>query len=122
MVIAALLSIALSGTTPPKSPLCPTEWSPTQADILTVEKSIKLFGKHELSTYERYYAGVCVDGRKTIRGVFEIPYSSSRASPTIHIVKELELPVIMDGGCSIVDFTVDAADLTHGKARCHGYG
>ena len=74
-------------------------------------------GSRPFATYDRYYALDTAGGVATIQAVF-IHRSSGQG--TAKIVEPGKLPVIYDGGCSIIDAAFDPASKRTLRIACHG--
>lgn len=62
-------------------------------------------GARPIEDYDRYYAMDRIDDRNIVRGIFLLRSSFDRGAST------LDLPMIADGGCSVVSFFFDAESL-----------
>ena len=102
-----------------------TEWTPDAKDIGKLESVLKLSSAElispgskppaPLAKYARYYAGITVNGHRMIRGVLFF------ASPTgISVVREKDLPKIMDGGCGIINLLYDPEATRTVWISCNG--
>jgi hypothetical protein len=109
------------------------DWLPSAAQVATVEAAVKMPpGAKPLSDYTRYYTGiVAADGRmpgnvpaghKLIWGKYDLPFRYEPYRPGIHVVARSDMPLIMDGGCMIVNvyYDVDAGHIVYTK--CNGVG
>jgi hypothetical protein len=79
------------------------DWVPDISLVTKIEASLHLpDGAASLSSYTRYYAGTIKNGHRILLGHFEA------GSGKVQIVRSVrELPVIYDGGCSIVSIRYD---------------
>ncbi len=73
-------------------------------------------GAKPLDQYARYYAQDPDKG--FIHAVYTLPMDSKEAAAS-HIVAYDKLPVIMDGGCSVIDVTF-IRKIHALRAACHG--
>jgi hypothetical protein len=92
---------------------------PSKREIAALEEAIRLpEGSKALDQYRRFYAGK-VDGRKhMIVAVLELDPSNA----AIRIVDLEHLPVVFDGGCSVVDVQYEVESGSFRSVRCHGVG
>jgi hypothetical protein len=94
-----------------------TYWVPTTSVVAELEHGLSLpQGAYPLAKYTRYYTGLIRNGRHVVRGIFV------GGAPKVVIVKsELALPVVMDGGCHIinVDYEVESHKVL--QVFCNGY-
>ena len=97
-------------------------WTPTQADIVRLESGLKLpmapTPSGALKDYARYYAGIVQNGHRMIRGEFVAFDAAQRGS--VHITSEDKFPVIMDGGCGVVNFVYDVQTGKTVSIGCNG--
>jgi hypothetical protein len=90
-----------------------------------IESSLKLpKGTKPLASYDRYYAYAVRKGRKFLVGVFlyspALP-GIAEAVPGLHILeKESDLPVVLDGGCSVVTVVLDPDSSQEADVSCNG--
>jgi hypothetical protein len=90
-----------------------------------IESSLKLpNGAKPLVSYDRYYAYGVRRGRKVLVGVFldslALP-GIAEAAPGLHILeKESDLPVVHDGGCSVVTVVLDPHSPQEAEISCSG--
>jgi hypothetical protein len=81
-----------------------------------LERMLVLPGNaHSLFEYTRYYAMVTYNGRAMVRGVFV-----GGPSKLIVVKSEASLPLIMDGGCSVVNVLYDVMAHKVVRAACNG--
>jgi len=96
-----------------------SNWRPSASAIAALEGQLKLpKGAWPLSGYDRYYTGTWVSGRRMIKGVLYIEHANQHGK--VRIVTEQELPVIMDGGCSVVTVFFDVATNRVAGTFCNG--
>jgi hypothetical protein len=122
-LLASLLAISLASTA-----AYAQAWPPDLATIKKLEAGIqpddhqKSGSKlHDLSDYARYYAGYIEGGHRLIAGRFITHRWAGQKAAGIYIVVNREkLPVIFDGGCSVVSlvYDVDTAKLL--SLDCNG--
>ena len=101
---------------------------PDPTAVAHFESLVKLpRGADSLARYDRYYAGVYISGRKVIEGVYveiERDFRSGpnppRPRPSVHIVTPKRLPMIADGGCSVVTVFYDVKTDKAAGADCNG--
>ena len=100
--------------------------SPLDVALLhRIEPSLKLpNGAKPLVSYDRYYAYAIRRGRKVLVGVFLYSLALpgiAEAAPGLHILeKESDLPVIHDGGCSVVTVVLDPHSPQEADVSCNG--
>jgi len=71
--------------------------------ITNIEASLHLpDGAAPLSSYTRYYAGTIKKGHRILLGHFEAGSGKVQIVPSVR-----DLPVVYDGGCSIVSIRYD---------------
>jgi hypothetical protein len=105
-------------------PLCAADagWSPTQADIMRLENGLKLpmapSPSGPLKDYARYYAGIVQNGHRMIRG--ELVAFDAAQRGHVHITTEDKFPVIMDGGCGVVNLLYDVETGKTVSIGCNG--
>jgi hypothetical protein len=91
-------------------------WRPTSADLRFLERNLVLpVDALALDKYTRYYAGSIRDGRRIIRGVLV-----SGTSRVVIMSSLSDLPVILDGGCQIVNVEYDIGRRQLVRAACNG--
>ena len=73
-------------------------------------------GAYSLFEYTRYYAAVLHDGRSMVRGEFV-----GGPSKVVVVKGESSLPLIMDGGCSVVNVLYDVMAHKVVQVSCNGY-
>lgn len=84
--------------------------------IASVEAELVLPpGSQKLQNYTRYYQIFGRDTHSKIRGL----YVSDGTLGRVHIVRESEMPKILDGGCGVIDvvFTRSGKIIS---VQCHG--
>lgn len=93
------------------------EFVPSQGEITSLEKAIRLpEGSKPLGQYLRFYAGKVENGKHTIVAVLKL--DPSRAA--IRIVDLAHLPVVFDGGCSVVDAQYEIESGSFYRVACNG--
>ncbi len=127
MVRAAFLATILAVVSLPALaiPNSGEVWLPSMAEVQHVESKVTMpDGAQAMSAYVRYYAGITVDGRKVIYGVYlatgVVRDMKQDPRPGIRIVTAREVPEIDDGGCSQVNVEFDVASDTVTRVRCNG--
>jgi len=90
-----------------------------------IESTLKLpEGARPLSSYDRYYAYAVRKGRKVLVGVFLYSLALpgiAEGTPGLHVLeKESDLPVVHDGGCSVVTVVLDPDSLLEADVSCNG--
>jgi len=107
------------------------EWTPDAAMVARVEAfmqthmpsregSATLRKPLRLEDFARYYAGVFDSrGRKMVRGVF-VGFDAEHYPRGSHIVPENDLPMILDGGCGIIEVQFDVEAGRAPWAACNG--
>jgi hypothetical protein len=98
-----------------------TGWTPTREMISELEARLVLpEGADPLSSYARHYAGSFEADGRILYGVFVAGQSDSNYPGSINIYPLREaLPLIHDGGCSIIEFSY--VELTNRiGVYCHG--
>jgi hypothetical protein len=115
IVIAALLAQPLHAA---------ESWTPTQGEIARLEAGLRLPTRPSpsgpLKDYERYYAGVVQNGHRMIRAEFVALGIAPGARGQVHITSKDKFPVIMDGGCGIVNLLYDVQSATVVSIGCNG--
>jgi len=105
---AALLAIA-------GSPLKAAVPLPSQREIQVLEQEISMpAGARPLSSYNRYYSAVLRDGRRVIHGI----YFGNGGKTTV--AESGDLPVVMDGGCGVVNVIYDVESHKFIDVFCNG--
>src|SRR5262245_4698462 len=93
------------------------QWTPSQRDIADLEKlaTMPQRSPKPLMSYRRFYSGTFRDRKRLVVGIL-LAFEPSG----IEIVKFEDLPVIFDGGCSIihVEFVVDTKSFA--SISCNG--
>ena len=97
-------------------------WTPTRADIVRLENGLKLpiapSPPGPLKDYARYYAGIVQNRHHMIRGELIAFDAAQRGS--VHITSEDKFPVIMDGGCGVVNLLYDVETAKTVSIGCNG--
>jgi len=103
-------------------------WTPGNAEIANLEASIKLdqlpywkiSNLPSLSGYDRYYTGSTQNGEKVIFGELVVPFDA-KSKPGVHIVaRKRDFPVIMDGGCAIINIEYSLKEQRIVRIECNG--
>jgi hypothetical protein len=103
----------------PPAPAAPAAGSEAeqQAIMARIERDVRLpEGAGPLASYGRYYAWQ--DREDGVRKVLAIYVRGQE--PGRHWVTETQLPLIMDGGCSIVELTWNVAEARIETIGCNG--
>ncbi len=77
-------------------------------------------GARPIASYSRYYAGAQKDGRPIVHGTFVLDGLLKRPAAPINIVEEQDMPVILDGGCAIVNLQFDVQSKQVLSIFCNG--
>jgi hypothetical protein len=97
-------------------------WSPAKADIAHLESGLTLpmvpSPSGPLKDYARYYAGIVQNGHRMIRG--ELVAFDARQRGSVHITSVDKFPVIMDGGCGVVNLLYDVETGKIISIGCNG--
>jgi hypothetical protein len=92
-------------------------WQPSLATIKKIESQLKLpKSAYSLKRYKRFYAGEIVDGKKVIVGIFLF----NGKVRGVEITDLLHMPVVFDGGCSVLDFKFLIDENQVALLECHG--
>jgi hypothetical protein len=120
MIKFAMLYIALMGSVGASEVV--QEWTPTLADVASVEATLSMpQGAASLKQYIRYYAGTLEKGHRVLLGHFELGPTYNGADGDVRVVKSKnDLPVVFDGGCSIIFFRYDITEKRVVNLRCNG--
>ncbi len=120
-----LLSVAIVTTGFLVQPLrAEGSWTPTRSDIAHLEQGLELplvpTPSGPLKDYERFYAGITQNGHRMIRGELVALGVMPQERGQVHITSEDKFPVVMDGGCGIVNllYDVESAKVVH--IGCNG--
>ena len=112
-VICALLSVSAWAAAPQVRAL-------SLDDIRRVESLVKMPpGAKSIASYNRFYAIKVENGREMIWGTFLLD-TLRPPPPAVHIVAPEEMPVIQDGGCSVVNLLYDIREAKITAAFCNG--
>jgi hypothetical protein len=99
-------------------------WTPDADMITRLESRVEMptfFGQRSYTReqYERYYAGVTVNGRRVIRGRWIVPPNREDFLPTgTHIIDIEDMPSLPGGGCANVT-VMYTVDLNLASASCN---
>lgn len=114
--VAVMLAV-MSTTACAREPLQPVNQAPTMQVMADLERALILpKGAYPLSKYTRHYAAVNRGGRTMVRGVLV----GGPSKVVIETVKS-DLPVIMDGGCDVVNVLYDTKMHKIVNVFCNGY-
>lgn len=123
---AFLVAVAAAVSSPALAiPNSGEAWLPSMAEVQHVESKVTMpDGAQAMSAYVRYYAGITVEGRKVIYGVYLATgvVRDMKQDPRagIRIVTAREVPEIEDGGCSQVTVEFDVTSDSVTRIRCNG--
>jgi hypothetical protein len=110
-VLVACLGLELPATK--SSADTATFWVLNPAVVHKLEARIVMpEGAKPIGVYTRYYEPGFDHGRRTVFGVL-----TEEGDKQIHIGHQ---PMIMDGGCSVLDLTFDVATNRVTSINCHG--
>src|ERR1043166_187428 len=91
--------------------------------VRELEKRLTLPGGKPLSGYVRYYTRMGDYNTPTpgdgIRGVL-LCKGIQEKSPGAYIVPNSQMPIIMDGGCCVIELYFDFQKQDFSRLRCHG--
>jgi hypothetical protein len=91
-------------------------WTPDPKVIKEIEHSVSLPAEAKpIVQYSRYYAGAVRHGIRVVVGTWITGLDVSRIVPS-----EADLPVILDGGCGIVNIEYDVKRHRFVKVFCNG--
>lgn len=95
-------------------------WTPNLEMLPSIEQLIVMpQGAGALGEYDRFYAGVYEGSERLIIGVFVLTDSrEGRAS----VVDRSKLPIIEDGGCSVISLSFDVESRLVRAIGCNGVG
>ena len=89
-----------------------------RSEVLRLERLISLpEGAYELNSYDRFYALRINEGRRKIVGIF---VHREHGAGQSYIVRESDLPVWRDGGCSVLEVEADFKTAHVNVIACHG--
>lgn len=92
------------------------EWVPSIGDIKKIESKLKLPRlAYPLKRYQRFYAGEIVEGKKILVGIFLFDGKKSG----VEITDLIHMPVVLDGGCSVLDFKFLIDENKVAMLECH---
>jgi hypothetical protein len=113
----AFVFVALAATVDAREGTKSADPPPTLQVAHELERMLVLpKGAKSLFEYTRYYAMVVQDGRSMLRGEFV-----GGPSKIIVVKSEASLPLIMDGGCSVVNVLFDVMAHKVVQIVCNGY-
>lgn len=99
-------------------------WTPTRGEIARLEAGLKLpespSTSGPLKDYERYYAGIVRNGHRMIHAEFVALGIGPEARGQVHVTSEDKFPVIMDGGCGVVNLLYDVESNRVVHIGCNG--
>lgn len=98
-------------------------WTPDKATIEKLEGRVEMpvfFGQRSYSKdqYNRFYAGVTINGKRVVRGKWIVPPNREDFIPTgTHIIDIEDMPSLPGGGCANVS-VMYTVDLNLASASC----
>ncbi len=95
---------------------------PDPGAIERIEATIKLpRGSRPLADYERYYAVDTASGRRMIFGLYLIDGEDPPGTSKLHLLDDAsKLPIVMDGGCGVIQVRWDVASAQIVSVACNG--
>jgi hypothetical protein len=75
-----------------------------------------------VADYARFYAGKVLDGQPMIVGEFVMPGMAQNPAGIYWVADEWHMPVILEGGCSVVHVLYDVKTSRLVSVRCQGRG
>jgi hypothetical protein len=92
------------------------EWTPSVIEIKNIEIKLRLpKSARPLRQYQRFYAGEIIDGKKYLSEFF----LSNGKKGGIEITDLIHMPVVLDGGCSVLDFKFLVDENKVALLECH---
>lgn len=89
---------------------------PTKNEVEAIEKSVVLPDEAEpLLKYARHYASLDEGTHRIIRGIYILGDEAG-----VFIATAEELPVVFDGGCSVVTVEYDVSSASFRVVSCNG--
>src|SRR5216683_1484350 len=96
-------------------------WLPDRGTIDEIEAAIAMpAGAHPVAAYLRFYTGDRKDGRPVVLGTFVLRDLLQRPAAPINIVKKADMPIILDGGCAVVNLEFDTQRKQVVSISCNG--
>jgi len=103
-------------------------WMPDDAQIAKLESSVKLeqlpYWKAQhlpaLNRYSRYYLGSSVNGERVILAEFVLGFDAKQGPGTHVVAGKRDFPVIMDGGCSVINAVYSLREEKIISMQCNG--
>ena len=92
------------------------DWTPTGAQIEALEAHLPSQPPSGLLASSRYYYGITSNRHRFIVG--EILGFPGRQGPGIYLQRDL--PIVNDGGCSVINLTYDVAKRAFVAFGCNG--
>ena len=92
------------------------DWMPTSAQIEALEANLPRQPPSGLLASSRYYYGLTSNRHRFIVG--EILGFPGRQGPGIYLQRDL--PIVNDGGCSVINLTYDVAKRAFIAFGCNG--
>ena len=82
-------------------------------------------GARAVAAYLRFYTGDRKDGRPVVRGTFVLQglwdhLLQRPAAAPINIVEKADMPIILDGGCAVVNLEFDTQRKQIVSISCNG--
>ncbi len=89
---------------------------PSKAEVAAIERSVVLpHGAEPLENYSRHYASVGDKAHRVIRGIYLLGDGTGVVVTTAE-----KLPVLFDGGCSVITVEYDAVSTAFLEVSCNG--
>lgn len=126
-VSSATCALLGTGVPPSERP----HWEPDEQTAAHLERLLRERMQRarlpDLATYDRFYRGVTIDGRRLIRG--RVLYTSEEARqraglgpPAVHRSSEDSGRFMADGACNNISLTYDVNAARFTELRCDGMG
>jgi len=102
-------------------------WLPDRGTIDEIEAAIAMpDGARPIADYRRFYTGDRKDGRPVVRGTFVLQglwdhLLQRPAAAPINIVEKADMPIILDGGCAVVNLEFDTQRKQIVSISCNGH-
>jgi len=111
------LIFSLMGCSAPKNALADDAWKPSASLVAAIESQLSMPSKsRSKETYVRYFAGIMIEGRWFVVGVFL--YDPANAA--VRLVDISNLPEVHDGGCDVVNLRYDVEREEVVSIFCNG--
>jgi len=97
-------------------------WLPDRRTIDEIEAKIEMpAGARPVADYLRFYTGDRKDGRPVVLGTFVLRDLLQRPAAPINIVEKPDMPIILDGGCAVVNLEFDTQRKQIVSISCNGH-